>query len=76
MNTLTGDDWGVKINHRPQYSYSRGKFIPQGCPEWATPQDIEAWENRGLVAWSNLEKRIVSVKAADALRLLERFARQ
>lgn len=60
--------WQVRLNRSsawPQRDRS------SGCPTWLVGRDRDQWDERGLVFWSEADRRIEHVRAGEALRIFE-----
>lgn len=67
MDIHTEQSWGAYINDTGY----RSRPIPEPCLTWATPADKSAWEERGVVIWSNQAQRVEVLSANHALQLLD-----
>lgn len=64
--------WGIRLNNNFIY---RGKKrnIPEGCPSWAKPDDIDKWCDPGIIVWSDESKRIENLSGVRSLELLQQL---
>jgi hypothetical protein len=62
--------WGMRFNDYPDHQRVRKGQRPEGCPDWFESHHIRTWQEQGLVLWNNIDKRIESLRAADAIALL------
>ena len=68
--------WGVRFNTSLSYERVKNGQIPQGCPEWLNPYQVDLWQQPGLVVWNNNEKRIACLSGREALGLFEKLTAQ
>jgi hypothetical protein len=68
--------WGVKLNHHTAYSRKRSKTLPEGCPSWAKPMQIEDWDKRGLIVWNDETHQFHKFWAEQALSWLDKLRAQ
>ena len=67
---MTEATWGMRFNEYPDHQRVRKGQRPEGCPEWFESQHIRTWQEQGLILWNNIDKRIESLRAPEALKLL------
>ena len=68
--------WGVRLNEHNTYSRKRSDPLPEGCPAWAKPLQVEDWDNRGLIVWNNETRQFHKFWASQALGFLEKLRAQ
>ena len=67
--------WGMRFNGHPDFQhYKKGQSIP-GCPDWFGMHEIDLWQERGLLVWNNIDKKIKKLNGQDMLRLLDQLSR-
>ena len=67
---MTEAIWGMRFNEYPDHQRVRKGQRPEGCLEWFESQHIRIWQEQGLILWNNINKRIESLRAPEALKIL------
>ncbi|HEY5918488.1 MAG TPA: hypothetical protein VIU13_13825 [Chryseolinea sp.] len=67
---MTEAIWGMRFNEYPDHQRVRKRQRPEACLEWFESQHIRTWQEQGLILWNNIDKRIESRRAPEALKLL------
>ncbi|MBN1220289.1 MAG: hypothetical protein JXM69_15275 [Anaerolineae bacterium] len=61
------ESWGVYINNRGYIARS----VPDACQKWDRPKHKNAWQEKGVVIWSNEAQKVETLSANHALQFLE-----
>jgi hypothetical protein len=65
--------WGMLFNESSIYRhFNKTQSLP-GCPDWLTPNQINTWQEHGLVIWNNIDKKIVVLNGGKSLALLQQL---
>lgn len=67
---MTETTWGMQFNEHSNYQRIRKGQKPEGCPEWLESHQISTWQEKGLVIWNNIDRKIETLPASETLRLL------
>lgn len=66
---MTETTWGIQFNEHSNYQRIRKGQKPEGCPEWLESHQISTWQEKGLIIWNNIDRKIESLPAYETLRL-------
>jgi len=72
INRSDEKGWGVRFNHNPLY-HRRKSNIPEGCPSWARPVDIDDLQSKGIVIWNDATQKMVLLSGGEAIALLNKL---
>jgi len=76
MNEQNEPTWGIRFNAQSDSRRFREGERPRGCPDWFESRHISTWQEQGLIAWNNIEKKIECLRAGETLRLLDQLISQ
>ncbi len=65
--------WGIRFNVEPNFARLQKGQIPEGCPDWFGPRQIEQWREAGLIAWNTTDKKVELLSGHATLELLNRL---
>ena len=60
--------WGMRFNEHPNYQRIQKRQKPDGCPEWLESHQISTWQEKGLIIWNNIDRKIEALHASETLR--------
>ena len=68
--------WGMQFNEHLNYQHIQKGQKPEECPEWLESHQISTWQEKGLVIWNNIDRKIESLQASETLKLLRELNTQ
>ena len=69
MTELVEKTWGIRFNAQSNYRRSRDG----DCQDWVESRHLNTWQEKGLVVWNNLDRKIEHLNGSETLRLLNQL---
>lgn len=73
---MTQATLGFQFNEHPDYQRVPKGQKPEGYPEWLESHQIHTWQEKGLIIWNNIDRKIEVLHETELLRLLGELTSQ
>lgn len=73
---MTEATWGIRFNEYPVYQRFHKNNKPEGCPESLESRHFHHWQDRGLIIWNNIDRKLEVLNGIESLKLLHELDSQ
>lgn len=68
--------WGIRFNEYPNYQRFHKCNKPEGGADWLESRHFHNWQERGLIIWNNIDRKIETLNGTESLKLLSELVSQ